>query len=239
MKQKCPSRGSGILSNFSQEYIDFFFHPFQTHQRLKRKRLELQIRKERRAFYLIKEEQELPLGRPDREQEGLTLTDSLVMSWPFMMAHAFYGILFLKLSFDYFSGNVGGLTSLELVQSRTTLLSVLAEVVFFPFFFWFYAKFWIKIIQLGHSLFRSEEAKEDIINEIVSYSQASHIFLLIPIFGPLMQFASNGVYLYAGLKEGLGLSFIQSMVILLAPLILVAMAILFIVLSFALLLSTL
>ena len=116
-----------------------------------------------------------------------------------------------------------------LVMHGISLLSLVGITVFFPVFALVYNKFWLAIIGFYLNLYKIDRHKQHM-EEVVNSSFVSNIFLLIPIFGPLMRNTAVFLFLFIGLSKNLGMTLPQSLLVLLTPLILFLLLLFFILL---------
>lgn len=189
-----------ILSN----YVKYFLHPFETHRELYRSR-----------------------EHGEHESDRPKLVDFISISWLFMMVKAMYALVFLyigKKSSEYLLeqetiSNLLGPGAAEI--HRFIILFTIFEVILFPVALWFYAKFWGLIINFFCTLFDNNRPdKDQVVEEVVATSLTANMFLLVPIIGELGKYFSALFFLYAGLRENLKFSKVQSIVVLLGPLLL-------------------
>ena len=116
-----------------------------------------------------------------------------------------------------------------LLMHGISLLSLVGITVFFPVFALAYNKFWLAVIGFYLDLYKIDRRKQQI-EEVVNSSFVSNIFLLIPIFGPLMRNTAVFLFLFVGLSKNLGMTLPQSLLVLLTPLILLLLLLFFILL---------
>ncbi|MEK6624537.1 MAG: hypothetical protein AABY86_06200, partial [Bdellovibrionota bacterium] len=148
-----------------------------------------------------------------------------LLSWPFMMFEAFYRLFGFHLSewlIDNFIGD-GGLAT-YFIRAQATMyfqiFIILLKVVCFPILVWIMVKIWEAIITFFHHFLGKDENDLAGISQIVNNTLTSHVFLLIPIFGPVLKWLSMLIQLYGGLRYNLRYSRLQAAIVLLSPVIL-------------------
>lgn len=216
-----------------KEVISLFIlnvlHPFQIQSQLKKMKVE-----SKPQLTLISEEDQVS-QTPQRW--SLSFIEFLGISWVFAFIHAFYDLVSLNwgiiMSEQLFEGKMSEIFLSSVVRfSRVhSLMTILLEAILFPISFWIYAKFWEMIITFFAQLFRADERPESI-KEVINQSFAGHIMLIIPIIGPLVRHIAGLVYIYAGLRENLGMTKLQSAMVVSSPIILFLLMGLIMLLSF-------
>ncbi|GAB4022031.1 MAG: hypothetical protein Fur0010_25170 [Bdellovibrio sp.] len=162
---------------------------------------------------------------PTSERWSLSFVEFLSVSWIFIIIHALYELISLNwgifMSEQLFDGKMSDffMTSVVRFSRVHSLMGTLIEVVLFPLSLWIYAKFWEMIITFFAQLFKVEES-QDRIRQVIHQSFACHIMLIIPIIGPLVRHIAGLVYIYAGLRENLGMTKMQATLVVVSPLIL-------------------
>jgi hypothetical protein len=118
------------------------------------------------------------------------------------------------------SGNIAIMGS-DLTKYQWTIITLILNVVLFPLFILIYTRFWIAIVKFFGNIFNKTYQLDAIASETVNHALVSYTFYLIPIFGPIIQAIAFIIYLYAGLKNNLQLSLLQSIVVIITPLFIV------------------
>ncbi|RLA61431.1 MAG: hypothetical protein DRQ88_12600 [Epsilonproteobacteria bacterium] len=151
----------------------------------------------------------------ERDLLELDLSEILSISWVFFIIHSFYSLLFMNVAnFLASSFNIGKMLNFQMM-----IYATLIQVIFFPLVFWTYAKVWILIVEFFGDLFIDEDKDiSEIANQIIGVSLVSHIYLLIPVIGGVIRHFAFFIYLFAGLRQNLGLSVTKSLMVLLSPL---------------------
>lgn len=204
-----------ILSN----YLHSFLHPWQTQELLRRQREYHREVEGLGQLELVEEREKKKL----KEDIGITFEQSLTVSWIFVIFNAFYSLIgmFMGLHlFESFSLEDSFITYSESFLGFTSIFFLVLKVVFFPLVFWFYGKFWVNIIKVFANIFEKDGDIETVGEEIVSHAFTTHTFLVIPIIGLLLHRVANIVYLFGGLKRNLGFNTLQSILVIICPLVL-------------------
>ncbi len=241
------------MNEILNSYINACLHPWLTHDLLNLRRKQNKVKRETPALEIVGDEDTLTdrvapkVEKVEKEEKvGVTFQESMSISWIFSIFHATYSII----------GITMGLNSVDWAQEELSyvmdsasaglmaysIFSLLLNVVLFPLYFWLYGRFWINILKVFSNIFEREDNEDEIASrceEIVANSFSSYTFLVIPIVGDFLHKFSFLIYLYAGLRRNLKLNLLQSILVLLCPLILILLALFLMVMSFGLLIATL
>ena len=197
-------------------YLEGALHPFLVHERY------YQFR--HRPMSLLEPEQD-----DDRAyfERGVSFATLILLSWPFVMFEALYRLFGFHLSewlIDNFLGEGELATYFTRLQSTLNfqIFIILLKVASFPLLVWIMVKIWEAIITFFHHFLGKDEKDLPGISQIVNNTLTSHIFLLIPIFGPILKWLSMLIQLYGGLRYNLRYSRLQATIVLLSPLIILA-----------------
>jgi hypothetical protein len=222
------------MTSVFERYFDCFLHPFWMQKRLRQGRARRQE---------LVEAGLVSAADINTRSEIPSFTEALVMSWPFIFAKAIYSFLATWIGIEAARWVVETHAICRLFVLPMTEIGpifgvavVLIEVALFPLSLWFFAKFWEVTIKFFCDLFNmgltpAEAAIRS--DEIVTQSLASSVFLLIPIFGSLLRFFSGPLYIYAGLKNNIGMNTSQALTVVLAPAVLFLVMLCLLFLSFA------
>ncbi len=214
------------------EYFLAFLHPFKNQEslRLLRERA-LDItgtRPLRLAGDLF--EDDVPTTQEIEEVSTLSFLEVLGVSWFFAAIEGFYAVLALHLGQVFFQSwqapnDLALLLPIEttMYTQRVLLTAALAKVVFFPLVFWLYAKFWTVLIKFFAGLFQADGDLNKIADQVVNQSMTAHFMLSIPVFGKMLRHLFGLLHLFAGLRNNLQMSVLQSVVIILSPAIIMTM----------------
>jgi len=200
-------------------YFFNIFHPFQIQRQLR-------IERENHTpqLSLIQEGYSRDEAEP-KQRWSLSFIEFLSISWLFVIAHAMFELVGLNwgvhVSEQLFDGEMANffLSSFVKMSRVHSLMGVLFEVVFFPLSLWVYAKFWEMLITFFAQLFKVDDSSASI-KQVINQSFAGHVMLLIPLIGPIIRHAAGLVYLYAGMRENLGMSKMQASMVVLSPVVL-------------------
>lgn len=212
------------MINLLSNYIYAFLHPFKTHSLLRAvsdNQIEI---KEHRHFQLV---DDLSEGVKEADSAELHFVEAMSISWIFIVIQGIYSLFAIHLGYQAFEmvhGENEGLTALLIPnfhsQGKSLVFwGILLQIVFFPLFIWFYTRLWGSFIKFFADLFEVEGSVEDKTNQVINHSLVSYTFLALPVFGSMAQGIGMLFYLYAGLKNNFKFSHIQSLVILVSPVI--------------------
>tara|TARA_R110002072_G_scaffold534_6_gene3922 strand:+ start:100213 stop:100911 length:699 start_codon:yes stop_codon:yes gene_type:complete len=210
-------------------YFNCALHPFAQQEYFRKKR---QVGAYENQLSLVDDENDIK-SLAQVKDEGLTTIEVLSCSWLMYFFKAFYDLMALFLgwsAYNFFQGENYDLHIFQQTGQKLAIYSILLKVILFPILLWFYSKLWINIIKMSSYVFSDENvaaAEKDIniiATQIVHSSLSTHIFLVIPFFGEMVQFLASLVYIYAGLRRNLGLNKLQSFLVLLTPAFLVFLA---------------
>jgi hypothetical protein len=159
--------------------------------------------------------------------------EALAISWILVMLQTAYFLagIHLGISFsEHFQINAGMQLSERIF--RIVLFIALLKALFFPLWGWVTIQFWSVIIKFFAQLYDKEEKL--LLSEqaqfIAASSLVSNLFLLVPILGPPIRTISSLFYIFAGTRKVLHFSALQSAIVIISPLlIMAAMLLLFIV----------
>lgn len=225
------------VSQLLLTYFKAFMHPFETQRTMRRQR-------ERERWYQNQEGMDLiPVKKNNDKSLILNIEETISISWLMAGIYAFYevfwiflGLMFLEhhadLGLAYFLEGVLR-TNIQVISKGFILFWILLRFAFFPVATWFYAKFWMVIIRFFANLFEYEEvgggteAKrqqdiERVADQIVCQSLTSYTLHLVPIFGKVLGHFLSIFYIYVGVRQNMGLSNMQSIAVIISPLIFMA-----------------
>lgn len=156
----------------------------------------------------------------------LSFLDAMSLSWVMVLIKAIYAMIALLIGV-YWLGilgdegrYLGGLKFWGAKAQTVTIFMIIFDVILFPLTIWFYAKFWGVVIRFFGQLFDVEGDLNEMSEQIVNHSLSSHLFLVIPIFGEMVKHLAGLTLIYAGLKKNMQLSTLQSLMVLVSPLML-------------------
>jgi len=196
----------------------------------------------------IVEEGKVPVATesPVEEKVGVSFQESLTISWIFSIFHATYILIGITMGLNSNQWNENEWSSLvdgnSFGLTAYSIFSILLNVVLFPLFFWLYGRFWINILRVFSNIFEKIEDEDELnerCEEVVANSFTSYTYLVIPIIGDFLHKLTFLVYLYAGLRRNLKLNLLQSVLILLCPLLLILLLFFLMLMSIGLLFATL
>lgn len=211
------------------KYVYVFLHPFQVHDTFREKR-QLELEKPDNVISMFGESRPLSYEQQnENEDEGLgleiTWVEGIAISWIFALIMAMYELLAANVSlfsYDYFLDDSSLASLLVETYTQSThglfILFSLANAVFFPTSTWLYLKFWEVMIRFFAQVFNVEGDYEEMIDQVLGCSLTSHFLLVIPVFGTMAHYTANLLYIFAGLKNNMGLTVLQSIIVLVSPL---------------------
>lgn len=180
--------------------------------------------------------------------ERISYFEVMGISWSLHMIYAFYSIFALYLgikSYEYLSSSQDFshmlFASVNVTFQKISLMTTLAQVIFYPFIFQFGFKFWAYVLRFYAEIFEYDGERDlDVeIEELLNSIFTANIFLIIPIFGNVVSLLTQAYYLFIGLRAKLGFSRTQAFLVLLTPLFLMFLATMLIASYFTFLISLL
>ncbi len=170
----------------------------------------------------------------------LTLAEAISISWLFSIIKGFGKLIilnfFLQTLWTFNSEELSFLSpvfeSAGLSAYYFFLFSILLDVIFFPVVAMVKTEIWSFIIRFYARILNPELPRELIADQVTTHALSSNLFVMIPIFGDLVQFALYYFLLYSGLRANLGATRGLSFVILLSPFVLLFMTLTTITLTF-------
>tara|TARA_R110000868_G_scaffold117600_8_gene312299 strand:+ start:13107 stop:13820 length:714 start_codon:yes stop_codon:yes gene_type:complete len=214
------------------KYVITFLHPFknQEEQRLLRTRATSVAGVQTLRLAGDQGLEDLPTSSELQQNTSMRFIDIMGVSWFFVAIEGFYAILALHLGQLFFQSwsepnDLALLLPIDtsIYTHRVLLTGALAKVTFFPVIFWIYAKFWKTLIRFFAGLFQIDGNLSKISDQVVNQSMTSHLMLGIPIFGKMLRHLSGLLHLFAGLRNNMQMTVLQSVVIILSPAIIMTM----------------
>lgn len=213
-----------------QIYFQSLFRPFALQEVLRQERL-------------THVDQAIFSVTPIAPRKKLSFIDAMSLSWVMILIKAIYAMIALLIGV-YWLGilgdegrYLGGLKFWGAKAQTVTIFMIIFDVILFPVTIWFYAKFWGVVIRFFGELFNVEGDLNETSEQIVNHSLSSHLFLIIPIFGEMVKHLAGLTLIYAGLKKNMQLTTIQSLMVLISPLMLLLFIVFLSGLYFVLMLS--
>jgi hypothetical protein len=81
------------------------------------------------------------------------------------------------------------------------IVSLIFKTMLYPLFCFVHIGIWKVILTFYSELLEiKEDQRQVIVNEIISLSYSSNLFLAIPFFGPLVQYIDELILMYSGIK---------------------------------------
>jgi hypothetical protein len=170
---------------------------------------------------------EIPLPEPvyDRPKK-LSLYEAITMSWCFQVGKGLINIFLVNLTifgllsfqnedFSYFRELSLGA---GLSGHYFYIASIILQTILFPVITLFIVEYWIIVIKFVAGLLEVKGDKTRMAHDILTTAQSSHAFVLVPIFGELVQKLSSFIFMYAGIRKHLNASPALTVLVLLSPL---------------------
>ena len=162
-----------------------------------------------------------------KDYTPINFVEACLISWMFIIVDAIYEIFGLQIGFsaiEILSEESDILYTIGVQTQKFGLLTLVGKVVFFPLAIWAWTKLYIVLITFFAGLFNSNEDEvEESAQEIVYGGMSSFAFYLFPVFGSVFKVLGNIVIIFQGLRHNLGMTPIQSLVVLVSPVIIMAM----------------
>jgi len=147
----------------------------------------------------------------------LSFEEGLVFSWLFALMQSFYTVLIMNLGLNLFpvaksvASRMGKPYALQ-------IFFIILEVVLFPLSYWFFTKFWSKVVFICSQMFSLEPEEGQVACEdIIIKAMSANALLVVPFFGQAFCKLLTAVYLFLGVKTRLGFSSLQAFIVMLVP----------------------
>lgn len=210
------------------DYITAFLHPFKN--QLGFRHLRQRSHELTGTLPLRLADDDIPTQSELEDHISLKYLDMLGVSWLFVAIEGFYAVLALHLGQMFFQTwtspeEIALLLPIDttLYTQRAVLTATLAKVAFFPIIFWLYTTFWKVLIKFFANLFQVEGNISRITDQVVHQSLSAHLMLAIPVFGKMLRHLLGLVHIFAGLRENMQMTVLQSLVVILSPAIMLTM----------------
>lgn len=184
-------------------YIEIFLHPFSVHRNM---------RLERHGHYT------------NGQRNGIDLSEAISISWIWYMIQGFFVLMTITLTSHLYENiETESVVASMLIDGwhratmRFTIMSVLVGIVFFPLYEYIYFRLYSVVIKFYSELFKLE-ADYQAIEETVQFSMVGNTLLVLPIVGRMLSFFSTSIYLFAGLRNNMGMTNLQSVITMVTPL---------------------
>jgi hypothetical protein len=163
----------------------------------------------------------------NEDDEKIGYFEVLGISWSLHFIYAFYSVFALYLgvaSYEYLSQSKDFshmlFESFNVSLQKFSLLFTLGEVILYPLLFQFAYKFWVYVLKFYAEIFDYEDKDqlETVVEDLLHTLFTANLFLMIPIFGNVLSFLTQGYYLFLGLRKKLNFTRLQAFLVLLTPL---------------------
>jgi len=159
-------------------------------------------------------------------KEKLSFAELLGISWALQMIHGLYSVITIYLgimSFDYFSNSKNFthlmFESLSFQFQKMSLITILFEVVFYPFIFQFAYKFWNACFKFYSQIFEHDDPNfEEKSQEVLTSVFSANLFLLLPILGNVLSNIAFCFFLFRAMKSKFEFTSLQASLVLISPL---------------------
>lgn len=190
--------------------MEVFLHPFQVHRNM---------RMQRKGHYV------------NGQRNGIDLTEAISISWIWYLIQGFFVLMTISLTTKVYDAiETESVLASMVVDSwqratmRLTVISILVGMVFFPVYEYIYFRLYTVVIRFYSELFKLDSSQQSI-EQTVQFSMVGNTFLLLPIIGRMISFFSTAIYLFAGLRNNLGMTNLQSVITMVTPLLVLLISI--------------
>lgn len=184
-------------------YMEIFLHPFQVHKNMRMQRM---------GHYV------------NGQKNGIDLAEAISISWLWYLVQGFFVLMTISMTTQVYEAiETESVFAAMIVDSwhratmRITIMSVLAGMVFFPVYEYIFFRLYTVVIRFYAELFKLDTS-EQAIEETVQFSMVGNTFLVLPIIGRMISFFSTAIYLFAGLRNNMGMTNLQSVITMVTPL---------------------
>jgi hypothetical protein len=152
----------------------------------------------------------IPLsGKEEIKLNRVYLTESVLISWGFFIINCFYIMVTYLISHDSILSAQEELREVISTPDNLGIIVLITFLIlkslFFPIFCFIHIGFWKVVLYIFAELLEiKEDDREEIIDDIISISYSSHVFLAIPFFGSLVQYIDELMLMYSGIKVRMG-----------------------------------
>jgi hypothetical protein len=212
-----------MMRDYFYTYFYSFLHPFKFHAFLRQEREKQGPEGEIQNILPLFVEETPPDQETAQKLCPMDTAEIICVTWLFHLVYAIYSIAAIGLGFyawSYFNDSEDSIFDLAEqfhIQQHSLILTTLMFAVFIPAFDWLALQIWRWIIKLFAGLYdlreKLGERMEESIKEVANYSLCSNAFLLIPVFGKMLQRLGQVFFLFAGLKKNMGMTIAQSFVV--------------------------
>jgi hypothetical protein len=152
----------------------------------------------------------------------LSIPEAISVSWIFYIIKSFYFLMTILLSvavYYYFSATVdmGIVATFTFKWQKFAIIFILFDVVLFPVTLWFYSELWRYTVLVAGKLFQVKGDVNQMAKQIIASSMSTHTYLVVPIFGGVVQFFMFFFHLFAGLHKNMEMTKLQAAVVLISP----------------------
>lgn len=190
-------------------YIEIFLHPFSVHRNMRLQRLGRYVN-----------------GR----KNGIDLAEAISISWIWYMVQGFFVLLTISTTSHLYDNIetesiIGSMIidSWQRATMRITIMTILVGVVFFPVYEYIYFRLYTVVVRFYTELFKLDTTQEAI-EQTVQFSMVGNTFLVLPIIGRMLSLFSTCLYLFAGLRNNMGMTNLQSCITMVTPLFVLMLA---------------
>lgn len=193
-------------------YLESFMNPFLTHTRFKSEREVEQHSKQGHGQIFL-----FPINKIKAFSKELNFYEILLISWIFFLFNTFYELVGLNISWIFVPEEASFLIS----HFKLNLFILLLKAVLYPLTTWIFVRVWINLLKMYVKVFEVRGFPESAIQQIAHYSLCGQVLLIVPFLGSILAPVASMFFLYAGLRNNLGLTRGGSLLFICFPLILV------------------
>lgn len=164
------------------------------------------------------------------KEEELALDESVVCSWLCVVIEKFWFLLEIFILHKVVDFH------LKMLVIIIMIIFICLPIVLHPLYVWLYCKLWQSMMAI--SSFRDHDEGVDLRrDQIITCSMVSSLFLVIPVFGKMIQRLTSLFYIYLGLRIRLKYTRMQSVGVILTPCLLLIVLVLCMLCFFFILLN--
>ena len=200
-----------MIEVFSR-YIETFLHPFHIQRELGDKANAPRL-------------SEAPLL--EERSVGVKFWEAISISWIWYLLHVSFVLFALYVSSLVYEQMEGHdilteilLETWQSATARAAVIGVLVSALIFPISEFLFYKIMTKLIRFFADLFQNDASDEQI-DQVVSCALCANAFYVIPFFGRMLSYFALEFYLFAGLKNNLRMSNLQSFIVVISPILLI------------------
>ncbi|MFZ8933796.1 MAG: hypothetical protein ACO20H_04200 [Bacteriovoracaceae bacterium] len=174
---------------------------------------------------------------PTKRNKRVDFYEMILVCWIFYIIGSTYTVIFHNFSLTFKQFSFWPRSS-SLFESTAFLYWTLVLSIFYPLYLLVIKEVWVFIIKFFNIIF-SKNSDPELAEDIIITSFSGHILLALPLIGSFFHQLIHLVYLYLGLRKKMLMSRLQSLVIIISPLLFIAIIGFFLLLTFMVFISIL